>query len=128
MTLINQSKSAIVYDMGKEALSAVGISIVMAAEATVAVAAAGAGNNYHGRINQMSFIDTVVDCSAANNATGFRTTASLYLRNVYLRGCAVAVDSPSLLYKGPAGGGQAQSSVLLTNITALRPILHGEAW
>ena len=100
MTLINQSTHAIVYNFGKEALSSVGIHIVMSAEARVAVAAAG-GSGYWHSINQMAFIDTSVDCSAASNATAFQTSASLYLQNVFMFGCRTAVSSPSLHYAAP---------------------------
>jgi hypothetical protein len=100
MTLINQTTHAIVYNFGKEALSGVGIHIVMSAEARVAVAAAGGGGYWHS-INQMAFVDTTVDCSAASNATAFHTSASLYLQNVFMFGCRTAVSSPSLHYAAP---------------------------
>ena len=102
MTLINQSKSAILYNKGKEALSTVGIKIVMAPKATVAVSASGVGARYGLNINQMSFIDTTIDCAlTVEAATAFKTSASLYLRNIFLRGCTSAVESPSLHYPTP---------------------------
>jgi hypothetical protein len=100
MTLINQSKNAIVYDIGREALSSVGIRIVMSATAQAAVTAAG-GKGWNQNINQMAFIDTSIDCSAAVNATAFSTSASLYLQNVFMLGCQTAVSSPSLQYAAP---------------------------
>jgi hypothetical protein len=101
MTLINQTLHAIVYNFGREALSSVGICIVMSPQAQVAVAAAGGGSYWHS-INPMAFIDTSIDCSAAAaDATAFNTTASLYLQNVFMRGCQHAVSSPVLQYAAP---------------------------
>jgi hypothetical protein len=112
MTLINQTLHAIVYNFGREALSSVGVRIVMSAEAQVAVAAGGGDSWWHS-LNEMAFIDTTIDCSAAaaaaspGGATAFNTTASLYLQNVFLLGCQMAVISPALQYaapKPPIGG------------------------
>ena len=110
MTLINQTQHAIVYNVGREALSSVGIHIVMSPQASVAVAAAGeSGKGWSKNLNQMAFIDLTVDCSASEaseassskDATAFETSASLYLQNVYLLGCQTAVRSPSLAYPAP---------------------------
>eukprot|EP00931_Biecheleriopsis_adriatica_P004519 TRINITY_DN106178_c0_g1_i1.p1 TRINITY_DN106178_c0_g1~~TRINITY_DN106178_c0_g1_i1.p1 ORF type:complete len:779 (-),score=109.52 TRINITY_DN106178_c0_g1_i1:75-2411(-) len=101
MTLINQTTHAIVYDGGKEALSGVGIRIVMSSQSRVAVKSAGHGKGYWGNLNQMAFIDTSIDCSASTNATAFQTSASLYLQNVFMLGCETAVSSPSLQYAAP---------------------------
>lgn len=102
MTLVNQSQSAIVYDGGKEALSVVGLEIVMGASATVAVSAQGVGSRWNTNINQISTIDASIDCSAAAvNSSAFGTSASLYLRNVYTRACGLVVRSPALVQPAP---------------------------
>lgn len=113
MTLINQSQSAIVYNGGREALSAVGIQIVMGAGSEVAVSAKGFGSRWNTNINQMSFIDTSIDCSAAaSNSSAFGTSASLYLRNVYTRACGVVVRSPSLVQPSPPASRPSKWSII----------------
>ena len=99
-TLVNQSISAVLF-AGQETLSLVGAVIVTSPHATGAAIATRA----HG----MSIVDSTITCiggGAAAAGTAIDTTQSLFLRDVYVFGCATAVaaapGAPAL--PGPAPG------------------------
>lgn len=86
--LTGQSISAIHY-AAQESLSLVGVRIALAAGATGPAIFTRGGNR------GMSIIDTSIDCSGAPSATAISTPASLYARDVYVKGCSIAVDQAS---------------------------------
>ena len=83
--LINQSISAIAYS-SQESLSLVGTSIVTAAGATGPAITFTAGST-----RGASLVDVSIECYGARGV-GIDTTQSLYMRDVYFRGCDVAVS------------------------------------
>lgn len=96
-TLINQTISAI-YFASQETLSLVGATIVLAPGATgAAIVAADHGMSTETR--GMSIIDTTIEC-ASPTSVAISTNQSVYLRDVYVRGCAYSVariaDAPAL--------------------------------
>ena len=83
-TLVNQSISALLY-FSQESMSLVGVTIVTAPDATGPAIVASRGN--HG----MSIIDVTVDCTG-DGQVAIHTPASLYIRDMYVRGCKMAIE------------------------------------
>ena len=83
--LVNQSVSAVYYD-SQESLSLVGLVIMMAPGASGAAAIVSTGGN-----RAMSIVDTMITC-ADGSGTAISTPDSLYLRDVYVSGCGVAIS------------------------------------
>ena len=83
-TLINQSVSAIRY-LSQESLSLVGVRVLTGQRSTAAAIVSAGGNR------GMSIVDTVVECAGAAQV-GIQTPATLYMRDVYVRGCGISVD------------------------------------
>jgi hypothetical protein len=82
-TFINQSVSAIRY-LSQESLSLVAISITTSPTAT------GPSITSTGGDRGMSIVDTTVDCTGPDQVA-IETPVSLYLRDVYMRGCGMAI-------------------------------------
>jgi len=105
-TLLNQTVAAIYY-FAQETLSLVGAVIALApGSAGPAIVAESHGMSTETR--GMSIIDTTIDCGGAPGAVAVGTPMSLFLRDVYVRGCSVAVlaiDSAPALPGPPAAGG-----------------------
>ena len=83
-TLVNQSVSAIAY-LSQESLSLVGVRIETSADATAPAIVSHGGNR------GMSIIDSSVTCTSAGQ-TAISTPASLYVRDLYVKGCATAIQ------------------------------------
>jgi hypothetical protein len=95
--LVGQAVSAVLF-FAQETLSLVGVSISVPSYASgPAIAQTGDEG--------MTLVDVVVNCVAAaqNNQTAMQTTRSLFLRDVYVTGCAMAiVQSGATTVPGPA--------------------------
>ena len=92
---INQSVTAIMY-LSQESLSLVGSEIVTSPDATGPAIQSTGGNR------GMSLIDTAIHCTGIRQ-TAIRTPASLYARDVYIRGCDTAISQNTIApLPGPA--------------------------
>lgn len=84
ISLINQSISAVKF-FSQESLSLVGVSIILREDAT------GPAITQTGK-QGMSLVDLMITCSSTANQTAIQTTRSLYGRDVYISGCATAIQ------------------------------------
>jgi hypothetical protein len=80
---MNQSVSAIRY-LSQESLSLVAIAITTSPKTT------GPAIVSTGGTRGMSIVDTTVDCTGPDQVA-VETPVSLYLRDMYMRGCGVAI-------------------------------------
>jgi hypothetical protein len=97
-TLINQSISAIAY-LSQESLSLVAVHIV------THPTAAGPAITSHGGNRGISIIDSAIECTSQTQVAVI-TPASLYARDLYVRGCGSAIlQSSTAPLPGPEGQG-----------------------
>jgi hypothetical protein len=82
ITLVNQSVSAVLF-FGQETLSLVGVRIVLSPAAT--------GPAIAQTINEgMSLVDVSIECGSVAQ-TAVQSTSSLFMRDVFVAGCGLAI-------------------------------------
>lgn len=86
VSLINQTVSALHWS-SQQTMVVVGAHIVQSAQATGPVVTVTS----HG--SPLTFVDSIVECHA-RNAVAVESQASLYIRDVYVRGCKTLVSQP----------------------------------
>ena len=122
-TLLNQTRAAIVYD-GLEAASAVGLTVRLAPSSTASVLEVTSGPQ--SQWGEFSFVDSIFDMggSKPTSCAVVRSNRSLYMRNVFVRGCDTLVagegsSQPPVKLQSAAGWSQVHEMV------AGRPIPNG---